>query len=86
MTVTILTVTTVTPGADQEGGGMVESGILEAFVRVGGYGPTGWSVVLVYPTPQKPQIKALKLAHTSGSQEERRKQLTCSSSSPKERL
>ena len=22
---------------------MVEDGILEAFVRVGGYGPTGWS-------------------------------------------
>ena len=35
---------------------MVEGDILEAFVRVGGYGPTGWSVVLVYPTPQKPQI------------------------------
>ena len=37
-------------------GGMVEGGILEAFLRVGGYGPTGRSAVLVYPTPQKTEI------------------------------
>ena len=44
---------------------MVEGGILEAFVRVGGYGPTRDSGWLPYPTPQKIEIQACTVLRTS---------------------
>ena len=72
VTMTVTTVTTVTAVTtinircwSKGWGGMVEGSILKAFSRVGGYGPTGESPTLAYPTPHKIEIQQNDLCYNA---------------------